>query len=68
MSMFYERLHELRTERGMSRSELAARLGVSARLVAYWESGQRECSFDTLLRIAEVLEVSTDCLLGRTEY
>lgn len=52
----------------MSRSELAARLGVSARLVAYWESGQRECSFDALLRIAEVLEVSTDCLLGRTEY
>lgn len=68
MNKFAERLKNLRTEAGISRSELAKELSVSARLVAYWENGQRESDFDTLIRLAEYFETSTDFLLGKSEY
>ena len=53
MNKFNERVKDLRTENGISRAELAEKLNVSVRLIAYWEGGQRECDFDTLLKIAE---------------
>lgn len=68
MNKFNERLKDLRVENAMSRAELAEKLNVSVRLVAYWECGQRECDFDTLLKIAETFSVSVDFLLGRTDY
>jgi transcriptional regulator with XRE-family HTH domain len=68
MNKFAERLKDLRIENGYSRSALAEKLNISARLVAYWESGQRECSFDTLILISELLNTSTDYLLGKTDY
>lgn len=68
MNKFNERLKELRIEKGFTRGALAEQLNVSVRLVAYWESGQRECGFDTLISIAELFSVSIDYLLGRTEY
>lgn len=68
MNKFAERVRELRTEKGLSRKELANRLGTLQRNISYWELGQRECSFDMLLKIAEVLDVSVDYLLGRTDY
>lgn len=68
MNKFAERLKNLRTDAGISRAKLAEELNVSARLVAYWESGQRESDFDTLIRLAEFFEISTDFLLGKTEY
>ncbi len=68
MNKFAERLKNLRIEAGISRATLAGEINVSARLVAYWESGQRECDFDTLIRLAEFFETSTDFLLGKTEY
>lgn len=68
MNKFSERLKELRTESGLSRAQLADKLGVSVRLIGYWESGQRECGFDMLLKIAENFETSTDFLLGNSPY
>lgn len=67
-NMFDKRLFEIRNENKLSRGELATKLNVSTRLVCYWENGERECSFDMLLKIAEVLDVSTDYLLGKSEY
>ena len=68
MKRFGERLNELRTEKGLSRNDLAKRLNVSVRSVSYWESGERECSFDMLVKIADLFETSVDFLLGRNEY
>lgn len=65
---FFERLCELRAEANFSRGELAEKLGVSVRLISYWENGQRECDFDMLINIAELFSVSVDYLLGRKEY
>ena len=55
-------------ENNISRAELAEKLHVSARLISYWENGQRECDFDMLIKIADLFSVSVDYLLGRKEY
>lgn len=68
INRFSEVLSELRKEREMSRRELAEKLNVSVRLVCYWENGQRECSFDTLIAICTFFDVSADYLLGRSDY
>ncbi|MCM1546429.1 MAG: helix-turn-helix domain-containing protein [Clostridiales bacterium] len=68
MSKFGERLKALRTEENVSRQQLAAKLSVSLRSISYWENGQRECDFDTLIAIADYFSVSLDFLLGRTDY
>jgi transcriptional regulator with XRE-family HTH domain len=65
---FGERLKELREEEGLSRLGLAKRLNVSVRLISYWENGERECSFDALIQLADLLNTSIDYLLGRKEY
>lgn len=68
MNKFGKNLKELRIESNFSRAELAKKLNVSMRLVAYWENGQRECNFDMLIAIADIFSTSIDFLLGRTEY
>ncbi len=68
MNKFSERLRDLRNEKGISRAELADRLNVSVRLIAYWENGQRECGFDMLISLSEIFSTSTDYLLGKSEY
>ncbi len=68
MNNFNEVLKGLRIEKSLSRKELGEALGVSVRLISYWENGQRECCFDMLIKIANFFDVSVDFLLGRTDY
>ena len=68
MNKFAERVRELRMEKGLSRKELAEKLGTVHRNISYWELGQRECGFDMLIKISDVLDVSVDYLLGKTDY
>ena len=57
-----------RLDLNLTQEQLAEKLNVSPRLVAYWENGQRECSFDMLIAIADLFASSADYLLGRTEF
>ena len=61
-SDFGPRLAALRTERGWSIDEVAARLGVSRQAVWYWETGQRVPRQRLFRRVAEVLGVQPDQL------
>lgn len=65
---FNEQLKFLRLEKNLSRVQLAEQLNVSVRLISYWENGQRECSFDMLIKISDFFEISTDYLLGKSDY
>ena len=65
---FAQRLKELRLESGLTRQQLADQLNVSVRLLSYWENGQRECNFDTLITLATLLNSTTDYLLGKSEF
>lgn len=68
MNKFKERLRELRTEKGISRKQLANELFISERLISYWENGERECNFDMLIKIARYFGVSVVFLLGITDF
>ena len=65
--IFMERLRRARELRGLSQSGLAGRAGMPPSSIAHFETGTRKPSFDTLRRLANALEVTTDYLLGRVE-
>ena len=62
-AVFARRLAETRTWAGISQSELARKLGISASLVSLWESADREPSADQAMEVAKQLGVSTEYLL-----
>lgn len=68
MNKFKDRLKEIRLEKKMTRKQLADKLFVSERLISYWENGKRECNFDTLIKLSEIFNVSTDFLLGKSDF
>lgn len=57
-------IKELRLEEGISQRELGKRLNVCNQTVSFWEGGQREPDLDTLIKIANYFQVTTDFLLG----
>lgn len=57
------RIRKLREEKGWTRSNLAEHLDVSDRYSSSIELGQKGMSINTLLRLAEILEVTTDYIL-----
>jgi putative transcriptional regulator len=63
-SMFSENLKTLRKQKGFSQEKLAARLNVVRQTVSKWEKNLSVPDADTLIRLAEVLEVSVSELLG----
>lgn len=62
-----KRIAELRRERGINQEQLAEMALLSRVTVARYESGRIEPGASALSRIADVLNVSTDELLCRTE-
>lgn len=62
------RLKELRKEIGISQKQFAKDFGVGQNTVSRWETGDRLLDSETLNSVAEYFEVSTDYLLGKTEY
>lgn len=67
MINFATRLRQLRRERDMTLEDLAKQLDVSYVTISRYESGQREPKFDMAMRIAEILNVNIDYLLGLSE-
>jgi transcriptional regulator with XRE-family HTH domain len=66
--IFQERLRKAREElRKWSQSELASRAKMPPSSIAHFETGSRKPSFDTLRRLANALDVTTDYLLGRSD-
>jgi len=67
MTNFAERLRQLRSERNITQVRLAQVLGVSPRVYNRWENGDAAPHFDTVVKIADALQVSLDELAGRKE-
>ncbi|MBF9052312.1 helix-turn-helix domain-containing protein [Roseobacter sp. HKCCD9010] len=65
--IFQTRLRAARDLREWSQSELADQAGMPPSSIAHFEAGSRKPSFDTLRRLANALEVTTDYLLGRAD-
>lgn len=67
MSLFSERLIELREKSDLSQVEAAKEFGVVVRAYQRYEYGEREPRLSTLVRIADFYGVSLDYLAGRTD-
>ena len=62
--MFGENLKTLSKQKGFSQEQLATRLHVVRQTLSKWEKNLSVPDADTLIRLAEVLEVSVSELLG----
>lgn len=66
--MFNERLRQMRMTRSLTQQKFADKLGVALRSYQCYETGTRRPSYELLVQIADILNVSTDFLLCRDAY
>jgi transcriptional regulator with XRE-family HTH domain len=68
MSTFSKRLNAARRMRGLSQSDLASKTGLQQVAISFFETGRRAPSLGNLKRLADALEVTTDYLMGRSDF
>ena len=61
-------LKELRTDIKINQTEWAIELKVSQSMSARWEKGECEPKASYIIAIADYFNVTTDYLLGRSDY
>lgn len=64
---FSERLKEVRKKKGLRQADVARHLGIEARSYQYYEGNRRRPDYEGLVALADLFEVTTDYLLGRTD-
>ena len=67
MSKFSERLRNELNRKGIKQVDFAERLGLSKVAINRYVLGKREPSYDTLIQIANSLEVTVDYLIGNDQ-
>ena len=65
-SVFATRLRQIIQERDITQDSIATHIGVSRQTVSQYANGISDPSFETLGKIADYFNVTTDYLLGRT--
>ena len=58
-------LRKFRDLRGLTQAQMSARSGVGAASISHFETGQRTPTLETLIKLANALNVTVDALLGR---
>lgn len=66
-NIFGSRILEQRKKMCLSQGELGAKIGLTHKAISTIESGKRGTSFEKLVELAYVFQVSTDYLLGITD-
>lgn len=61
---FGNTLKTLRLRKNMTQAQLANKLGLTKSVISAYETGLRLPSYDILIHIARIYNVSTDYLLG----
>ena len=64
MDIIYERIKELRKERGLTQKMLALKIGYTQPTVNDWEKGNIRPTFEAVRALAVFFDVSSDYLLG----
>lgn len=64
---FSERLKELRKQAHLTQVELAGKLGIVQSSFADWERGKKKPTQENLVKIAQILNVSVDYLVGNSD-
>ena len=68
MIIFSKRLKELRLASGMTQQQVAEQLQIKQQSYARYEYGTGEPNLQTVVEIARIFDVSSDYLLGITDY
>lgn len=68
LSDFSRRVRELRCAQSLRQDDVAEYLGTSKQVISNYENGQREPSFDIVIKLAHYFTVSTDYLLGASTF
>ncbi len=68
MEKFQERLLEQRKLQGLTQCQVAKYLNITQPSYIRYENGTAEPSIDTLIRLADLFDVTIDYLVGRKEY
>lgn len=66
--MFGKRLREQRIKNKYTQQNMADFLDVALRSYQKYEQGERSPSYELLVKIGDVLDISLDYLLGRDEF
>jgi len=66
MSIPAGRIRERRKQLGLSQEELAARLELDQKQISKWENGHGNPTAQTLIHLAQTLDVTIDWLVGLT--
>ena len=64
---FAERLKTLRKQVKLTQAQIAEKLNISQQAYASWERGAKKPTQDNLVKIAQVLNVSIDYLVGNSD-
>ena len=65
---FSTRFKELREERKLSQSQIGKELGYTQVCISRWESGERMPNANDIIAVAIFFNVTTDYLLGLTDF
>ena len=68
MKTLGERIKQLRTEKELTQEDLAQKLNVSKSSISLYETNTREPSISTLIALTQLFDVSTDYILGISDY
>jgi len=60
-------LKELRRDKKLTQEDIAKHFGISHVMYSLYETGKRRMSVDMLCDLADILNTSTDYILGRTD-
>lgn len=68
MAKIGDKIKEERLKKGLNQPDLAKIMCVSKQTVSNWESNKRTPDIDTLKKLSEFFNVSTDYLLGKNTH
>lgn len=66
--MIIERLKKLRKEGKLTQKDIATFLNISQPAYQQFESGKKKMNLETMEKLADFFDVSTDYLLGKTDF
>lgn len=67
-TVFGTRIKELRIAKGFTIKQVAEHLGINIRAYNYYEQGSREPSLETIVLICKFFDVTSDYLIGLSDY
>lgn len=65
--MIGKRIKLLRTEKDVTQKELADFLGLTPKMISFYEKGERFPPHDIISKLSDYFNVTTDYLLGKTD-